>query len=194
MPYIGEIRLFANTRVQAGWLSCDGSMLPVGQHRALFSLIGNSYGGDGVNTFCLPNLAGRTVYCIDFYNNPNGTSEITGAETVTLDTELMPLHSHNVVVPANEAPMASSANGTSATPSAGTSTLGVINDPAVVDVNNFYNNEQPDTVLNTGLPTPTLSSAGSASPQPISIMQPYLVLNYCICTTEAPEAIYPQAG
>jgi microcystin-dependent protein len=168
-------------------------LLPVSQYQPLFHLISNSYGGDGVSSFAVPNMAGRTVYCIDFYNDPNATGQLLGSETVTLDPGAMPAHSHSVVVPANETPKASASPGSSAAASAGNSTLGVVNDPNLNNTNNFYNNLQPDTVLNTALATPTVGNAGSAGPAPISIMQPYLVLNYCICTG-GDNGIWPQPG
>ncbi len=193
MPYVGEIRLFACEIVPQGWLRCDGSMLPVAQHQPLFNLIGNSYGGDGVTSFCVPNLAGRTVYCIDFYNNPTSVGQVVGSETVTLDGEAMPTHSHSVVVPPNEAPMVSGAAGTAPGPSAGVATLGSPRDADLTNTNYFYNSMQPDVVLNTGLGTPDVGNAGSASVQPISIMQPYLVLNYCICSDDG-NGVWPQPG
>ncbi len=58
-PLIGEIRLFAFNFVPEGWMACQGQELPVQHHEALFALIGFSYGGDGIRTFCLPNLQGR---------------------------------------------------------------------------------------------------------------------------------------
>lgn len=193
MPYIGEIRLFAFQFVPQGWLRCDGSMLPVSQHQPLFHLIGNSYGGDGETTFCVPNLAGRTVYCIDFYNEPTAVGQVLGAETVTLDQGAMPSHSHSVVVPANEAPMVSAAAGTAPGPSAGVATLGSPQDAALSNTNYFYNSMQPDVVLNAGLGAPAVGNVGSANPAPISLMQPYLVLSYCICS-DSGSGVWPQPG
>jgi len=57
--YLGEIRAFAGTRPPAGWAFCNGSLLPVTENQALFSLLDTTYGGDGVNNFRLPDLRGR---------------------------------------------------------------------------------------------------------------------------------------
>lgn len=68
-PCLGEIRLFAFKWAPEGWLLCDGRILPISLHRAVFSLLGTSYGGDGQATFALPNLIGKepfpgSIYCI----------------------------------------------------------------------------------------------------------------------------------
>ena len=60
-PYIGEIRMFGFGRTPIGWQACDGSLLPISQYDALFALIGTTYGGDGQNTFAVPDLQGRLV-------------------------------------------------------------------------------------------------------------------------------------
>ena len=58
-PYIGEIRMFGGNFAPSGWSFCNGSLLPISQYQALFQLIGTTYGGDGVNTFAVPDLQGR---------------------------------------------------------------------------------------------------------------------------------------
>jgi microcystin-dependent protein len=58
-PYIGEIRMFAGNFAPVGWLFCDGQLLPIAENEALFQLIGTTYGGDGEETFALPNLQSR---------------------------------------------------------------------------------------------------------------------------------------
>src|SRR5207245_2284929 len=58
-PYIGEIRLFGGNFAPVGWLFCSGQLLPISQYDALFNLIGTTYGGDGQQTFALPNLQSR---------------------------------------------------------------------------------------------------------------------------------------
>ncbi|HOB76703.1 MAG TPA: tail fiber protein, partial [Phycisphaerae bacterium] len=57
--YLAEIRLFAGMYEPRGWMFCDGRLLSIAQNLALFSLLGTTYGGDGVNTFALPDLRGR---------------------------------------------------------------------------------------------------------------------------------------
>ena len=58
-PYVGEIRMFAGNFAPAGWMFCEGQLLPISEYETLFNLIGTTYGGDGTSTFALPNLQGR---------------------------------------------------------------------------------------------------------------------------------------
>jgi microcystin-dependent protein len=58
-PYVGEVRLFPYTFAPNGWFDCDGRLLSIAEYETLFTLLGTTYGGDGVNTFALPNLSGR---------------------------------------------------------------------------------------------------------------------------------------
>ena len=58
-PYVGEIRMFAGNFAPAGWVFCDGSLLPISEYETLFALIGTTYGGDGQSTFAVPDLRGR---------------------------------------------------------------------------------------------------------------------------------------
>jgi microcystin-dependent protein len=95
MPYIGEIRLVGMNFAPVGWERCDGALLPIAQYDALFALIGTTYGGDGQETFGLPDLRGR----VPVHQGTNaGTSfamgERAGVETVTLTTNQIPSHSH----------------------------------------------------------------------------------------------------
>ena len=58
-PYVGEIRMFAGNFAPAGWMFCEGQLLPISENETLFQLIGTTYGGDGESTFALPDLRGR---------------------------------------------------------------------------------------------------------------------------------------
>jgi microcystin-dependent protein len=90
-PYLGEIRMFGGNFAPAGWEFCDGRILPISQYNTLYSLIGTTYGGDGQQTFGLPNLVSR----IPFHQGPaRPLGEVAGAESVTLNTNQLPLHSH----------------------------------------------------------------------------------------------------
>ena len=84
--YIGEIRAFAGNFAPEGWALCDGSLLAIASNTALFSLIGTTYGGDGQNTFALPDLRGRTVIHQGTGTglSPYVIGEQVGTETVTL--------------------------------------------------------------------------------------------------------------
>ncbi|MCX6950884.1 MAG: tail fiber protein [Verrucomicrobia bacterium] len=90
-PYVGEVRLVAWPRIPVDWQPCDGRALPISQYEMLYSLIGTTYGGDGVNTFNVPDLRGR----IPLHNGPvNPLGQAVGTETVTLLTTQLPAHNH----------------------------------------------------------------------------------------------------
>ncbi len=97
-PYIGEIRMFGGNFAPNGWMFCEGQLLSISEYEALFNLIGTTYGGDGVQTFALPDLRGRLPIQ---QGQGNGLSnrvigEQFGVEDVTLTVAQMPAHSHAV--------------------------------------------------------------------------------------------------
>jgi microcystin-dependent protein len=90
-PYIGEIRMFAGNFAPAGWMFCEGQLVPISENDALFVLIGTTYGGDGEETFGLPDLQGRIpLHMVD----TTRLGEKAGVESVTLTTQQMPVHTH----------------------------------------------------------------------------------------------------
>ena len=96
-PYIGEIRMFGGSFAPAGWAMCAGQLQPISENEALFQLIGTTYGGDGQSTFALPDLQGRLPV------HPGGAQNVQlaekgGAESVTLSTQQIPIHSHAPLV------------------------------------------------------------------------------------------------
>ena len=104
-PFLGEIRMFGFDFAPQGWALCNGQLLPINQNQALFSLLGNMYGGNGTTTFALPNLqsrvpihqgqgAGLSAYVV---------GQAGGAETVTLAAAQMPAHAHPVKASSNTA-------------------------------------------------------------------------------------------
>lgn len=90
-PYVGEIRMFAGNFAPAGWMFCEGQLLPISENETLFQLIGTTYGGDGESTFALPDLRGRIPL-----HQGNGfiLAETGGAEEITLTVNQIPAHSH----------------------------------------------------------------------------------------------------
>lgn len=90
-PYVGEIRMFAGNFAPAGWMFCEGQLLPISENETLFQLIGTTYGGDGESTFALPDLRGRIPI-----HQGNGfiLAETGGAEEITLTVNQIPAHSH----------------------------------------------------------------------------------------------------
>jgi len=98
-PYVGEIRLFAGNFPPLGWAFCDGSIVPISENETLFNLIGTTYGGDGQETFALPDLRGRVpVHQGAGPGRPNVViGQTMGSETVTVTTAQMPAHRHLVI-------------------------------------------------------------------------------------------------
>ncbi|MDZ4812661.1 MAG: tail fiber protein [Pseudomonadota bacterium] len=90
-PYVGEIRMFAGNFAPAGWMFCEGQLLPISENETLFQLIGTTYGGDGQSTFALPDLRGRLPM---HQGNSFILAETGGAEEVTLTVSQIPAHSH----------------------------------------------------------------------------------------------------
>jgi microcystin-dependent protein len=86
--------MFAGNFAPAGWMFCEGQLLPISENETLFQLIGTTYGGDGQSTFQLPDLRGRVPI-----HQGNGfiLAETGGAEEVTLTTQQLPLHNHAAV-------------------------------------------------------------------------------------------------
>lgn len=90
-PYIGEIRMFAGNFAPAGWEFCNGQLLQIGDFPNLFTVIGNTYGGDGINTFALPDLRGRLAL---HRGNLHPLGESGGTESVALTLSQIPSHTH----------------------------------------------------------------------------------------------------
>jgi microcystin-dependent protein len=152
-PYLAEIRVFSFNFPPRGWAFCNGQTLPISQNQALFSLMGTTYGGDGIRTFQLPNLQGRMPVHMG-----NGLVQggVSGETTHTLISSEMPIHTH----------AASGVSTSATTPTATSNTWAASNQ-------NPY-----ATAPNTTMSPPTLSTSGGS--QPHDNMPPYLVLSFCI--------------
>jgi len=98
-PYVGEIRMFAGNFAPAGWMFCEGQLIPISENETLFQLIGTTYGGDGQSTFALPDLRGRVPV-----HQGGGfiMAETGGVESVVLTVNQMPAHSHPMKAIANQ--------------------------------------------------------------------------------------------
>ncbi len=156
-PYVGEIRMFAGNFEPAGWMFCEGQLLPISENETLFNLIGTTYGGDGQSTFALPDLRGRLPL-----HQGNGfiLAETGGAEEVTLTVNQIPGHSHQMLGSLNTATSLAASDGV---PSAST---GATVSP--------YGTDAPRTNLS---PLAVTSVGGS---QPHTNFQPYLCVNFII--------------
>ncbi|RYG09709.1 MAG: phage tail protein [Caulobacteraceae bacterium] len=168
--YIGTVQSFAFQFAPRGWMKCQGQRLSIAQQTALFSLIGTTYGGDGNTTFGLPHLAGRTILGEGHIQGGSGVysvGEEAGMEQVTLQDVQMPRHTHGLVT--TDAPAET------ATPAPGL-LLARASDSGGNDVNIYA----PRDKGNRGPLAPD-SIGLSGMSQPLSLMQPYMVMNYCIC-------------
>jgi microcystin-dependent protein len=106
-PYVGEIRMFAGNFAPAGWMFCEGQLLPISENETLFQLIGTTYGGDGESTFALPDLRGRLPI---HQGNNHILAESGGQEEVTLSVNQIPAHSHALLASTTSGQQSSPAN------------------------------------------------------------------------------------
>jgi microcystin-dependent protein len=109
-PYVGEIRMFGFPRIPTGWFACDGSLKSISNYETLYVLLGTTYGGDGIQTFAVPDLRGQVPlhHGTGRGLTPRVIGEASGSETVTLLTPQLPSHTHGY--------MATTTPSTSATP------------------------------------------------------------------------------
>lgn len=183
--YISEIRLFAGNFAPQSYMLCQGQSLPIAQWNALYALIGTIYGGDGVQTFSLPDLRGRTAVgagqAPGFYAIDEG--QMGGAETTTLTTTSMPAHNHQVVVNSVNATVALKAFSTSgATDDPNGSYLSSMSDLYVAPASGDLNMATQSVSGTVSLP---LGATGGG--QPFASRSPYLGINFIICV----EGIFP---
>ena len=159
-PYVGEIRMFAGNFAPAGWMFCDGQLLPISENEVLFQLIGTTYGGDGEETFALPNLQSRIP--IHMGTGPDGTTyqlaEAAGTEQETLTIQQIPNHTHPLTASTGVAQNPDPAAHVYAQSTAGF----------------LYLQDVPDAVLSPNAVTPVGGS------QPHENTQPFLCINYII--------------
>ena len=156
-PYVGEIRIFAGNFAPAGWMFCEGQLLPISENETLFNLIGTTYGGDGQSTFALPDLRGRIPL---HFGNGFTLAETGGVETVTLTVSQIPAHSHALLASSNFATTTSPQGNLAAAASV---------------VNKFaYGTDVPPTSVSPA----SISPVGGS--QPHDNFQPYLCVDFII--------------
>jgi microcystin-dependent protein len=156
-PYVGEIRMFAGNFAPAGWMFCEGQLLPISEYETLFNLIGTTYGGDGQSTFALPDLRGR----LPIHQGGGFTlAETGGVEDVTLTVSQIPAHSH---------PYLGTINPDNVTSPAGV-VVGQISGGGV----KLFSGVNPTAAM----AATSISSTGGS--QPHSNFQPYLCISFII--------------
>lgn len=165
--YLGEIRIFSGNFAPAGWLLCEGQILPIQMYTALFSLVGTAYGGNGTTNFGLPDLRGSAP--IGQGQGPGLTSrtvgETGGAAAVTLAQNDIPVHTH----------LAS-----------GVAANGTVNTPAGALWAQFNSGGRTPTYAkvygastDTTMGAAALTTAGKGMPH--NNMQPFLAMRFIIC-------------
>lgn len=182
-PIIGSVCIFAGNFEIRNFAFTNGQLLPIAQNTALFSLLGTTYGGNGITTFALPDTRGRTV--VGPGQGP-GLSNITlgqvgGAEQITLTANQMPQHNHAAITTV-----------TSTATAFGQSASGNADGPggtvwAAKARGGQYSSSAPNVAMNTDAiqvnssASTTMSAAGGS--QPVDIRQPYIAMNYLIALT-----------
>jgi microcystin-dependent protein len=162
-PYLGEIKMGGWNFAPNGYAFCNGQLTSIAAESALFALLGTTYGGDGVTTFALPDLRGRSAWGmgqgpgLSFYNQ----GQTFGQEDVTLVVNQLPVHTHSTSSVAGPA----------------------VANPATSPANKLWNS-QPNAADPPYAPVPsttTLNATGSTGGnQPHNNLQPYLVINFVI--------------
>jgi microcystin-dependent protein len=157
-PYVGEIRMFAGNFPPVGWEFCEGQLLPISEYDVLFNLIGTTYGGDGQETFALPDLQSRIP---THWGNGMVLAEQGGVESVTLTISQIPAHTH---------PLTASADLASLPDPLGA----VLAQSRVAGVDLYLE----DTPPNTNMAATAIGPVGGS--QPHENHQPFLCINYII--------------
>lgn len=154
-PYVGEVRMFGGNFAPAGWMFCEGQLLPISENETLFQLIGTTYGGDGESTFALPDLRGRVPihFGLGFVLADTG-----GAEEITLTVPQIAAHSHPMLAALSPANQSAPTNN-------------VVAQSTSADL---YIEDTP----NVSLASTSMTSVGGS--QPHTNFQPYLCVNFII--------------
>jgi microcystin-dependent protein len=147
--------MFAGSFAPAGWMFCDGQLLPISENETLFQLIGTTYGGDGTSTFRLPDLQGR----VTVHQGSGFTiAQAAGVESVTLTSQQMPVHTHAL--------LATTSSGTAPSPDSA-----VLATSAATKVYRESN-------ANQAMAAQMVSVVGGS--QPHNNFQPYLCIDFII--------------
>jgi microcystin-dependent protein len=183
--FLGTIQAFGFNFAPSGWANCNGQTMSIAQNSALFSLLGVTYGGNGQTTFSLPDLRGRAglnmgqAPGLSTYN----LGEVSGTENTTLTLANLPMHNHAATVTVGVQVAGTSSNPITA-PSTANSYLGAsgIGPSSAAIWSDALNGP---VAMGGASGTVQVDMAGNSSP--VSLLNPYLVLNFCI----ALEGIFP---
>lgn len=188
--FLGTIKIFGFNFAPRGWMTCQGQTLAISSNSALFALLGTTYGGNGQTTFGLPNLQGRAP--IGIGTGPGlpayQIGQVGGVNAVTLLQTQLPQHTH-------AATAASTSTSTSTMYAESAAPSGQNPNGKMLATGQFYtdpvaaNNRAmgPDSVATTTTTTTTVTVQPAGGSQPVDITNPYMAVNYCICT----EGVFP---
>ena len=181
--FLGQLILWAGNYAPRGWAFCNGQLLSIQQNQALFSLLGNTYGGDGVQTFGLPDLRGRIATHAGSSAGPGLTpvvlGQVYGTENNTLIPAHLPAHAHVSVGTASVAIAATSSD----------------DEDSPSPVGAYLKSQSKSTYAGTadatmGIVKANVTVQNAGANVPVNNIAPTLALNYCIALT----GIYPSRG
>jgi microcystin-dependent protein len=178
-PFFGEIRMFGFNYAPVDWAFCDGSVINVMQNQALYSIIGNTYGGTVGQTFAMPNLMGQAVMGTGISpasGNDYLLNNKTGLSSVTLNLTQVPQHDHTGNV----------YTGPATTTSPDSANIPAVSPPGAALPYINYTKAGPKPDMTTLSPS-AMATVGLFTPQAHENRQPFLVMNFCICT----YGVYP---
>lgn len=183
--FLGTIMPFGFNFAPQGWATCSGQLVSIAQNTALFALLGTTYGGDGVQTFALPNLQGRLPMGMGNGAGltPRVIGEMSGTESTTLLTANMPAHTHPVTAKASVS-VAGVGQAQASTPTATNNILGASTaGPGTANIWSDANS----TPIDMGGVSCSVEVGMAGSNLPFSLMNPYLALNFCV----AVQGLFP---
>ncbi|MCY1271206.1 Phage Tail Collar Domain protein [compost metagenome] len=182
--YLGVIAPFAGNFAPRNWMTCSGQLLSIQQNQALFSLLGVTYGGNGVQTFGLPNLNGR-VPVGQSSQHPLG--QMAGSENVTLTTVNLPVHNHGATAEATVVLQSSTAAAAASQPAADTTLAQAQGSEGRSSVTVQIYAPAPGSVELPAQASLQVTLGLSGQNLPTDVVQPFLALTQCICT----QGLYP---
>lgn len=203
-PYLGAIFIWAGKFAPSGYAFCNGQLLPISQNQALFSILGTTYGGDGVSTFGLPNLCGRAPFGAGVPAQSTGLAplnpgQVGGHESVTLTQNNLPTHNHTAAFTSTSGgsadiaiPAVSGSNATTNTPGNTAVLAKGVTAGRSADPINVYSTATADTTLkpfsaNVSGSTGNVTVNPAGASQPFDIHPPFQALNFIIAT----QGLYP---
>lgn len=186
VTFLGEIRLFPFTLLPAGWMVADGTLITVDANKALFNLLGVTYGGDGKTNFALPDLRGRVPLCqgLDDKKTSHPLGETGGVEAIELSKSHLPKHTHRLQARKTVGTTGNAVDARIAI--AARDDLKPQNDRYLFGGPGNLTVLHPDSILWFGSKVPANNTEDATRHH--DNMQPFAVLRFCI----AVEGIFPQ--